>query len=106
MKKAVDYINEAIDITRSRLETGSRDALYAGLLHNLEYVKDVVLGLETDKAKLHTLKIGVWPAEDFRRDDPEHADALAVADSIRDQIARGLRIQLPDGQAPESLAKQ
>lgn len=104
MKKAIDYIDDAISMTRSRLETGSRDAVYSGLLYNLEFLRNVVLGVETDKAQLHQLKICVWPAEDFRRDDPEHSDALAIADHIRDQIARGLKIQLPDGQPPESLS--
>ncbi|WP_342655409.1 immunity protein Tsi6 family protein [Pseudomonas sp. F3-2] len=104
MKKAIDYIDEAISITRSRLETGSRDAVYSGLLYNLEFLTKVVLGVEADKAQLHRLKICVWPAEDFHRDDPEHSDALAIVDHIRDQIARGLKIQLPDGQPPESLS--
>lgn len=104
MKSAVDYINEAIHMTRLRLESGSRNALYSGLLHNLEFLRNIVSGVETNKAKLHTLTIRVWPAEDFYFADPEYADALGIADHIRDQIARGLKIQLPDGQPPESLS--
>jgi hypothetical protein len=77
LKKAIDYIDEAISMTRSRLDTGSRDAVYSRLLYNLEFLRNVVLGVETDKAQLHRLKIFVWPAEDFYRDDPEHSDALA-----------------------------
>lgn len=105
MKKAIDYIDEAISMTRLRLETGTMKVLYSRLLSNLEFLRNVVLGVETDKAKLHTLKISVWPAEDFHRDDPEHSDVLGIADHIRDQIAHGLKIQLPDGQPPESLKR-
>lgn len=92
-------------MTRLRLESGSRNVLYSSLLQNLEFLRNIVSGVETNKAKLHTLTIRVWPAEDSYFADPEYADAQGIADHIRDQIARGLKIQLPDGQPPESLSK-
>lgn len=105
MKKAIDYIDEAIALTRQRQASFPKHDLYPSLLIDLDFLRNVVLGVEKDKSKLHKMYIGAWPADEFYRDDPEHADVLGTANLIRDQIANGLKIQLPDGQPLERLPR-
>jgi hypothetical protein len=46
---------------------------------------------------------GVWAAKEFESTDPELAEALGTAYYIAIQIARGVKIQLPNAMPPESL---
>jgi hypothetical protein len=103
LKKAIDYIDEAIAITRLREASCPAFRLYASTLIQLNFIRNILLGTEKDKSRLHKLTIGVWAAKEFEDTDPELADVLFTAYSIGDQIARGLKIQLPDGQPLESL---
>jgi hypothetical protein len=103
LKKAIDYIDEAIAITRLREAACPAFPLYASSLIQLDFIRNILLGTEKDKSRLHKLIIGTWAAKEFESTDPELADALFTAYNIGDQIAHGLKIQLPDGQPLESL---
>ena len=103
MKKAIDYIDEAIAITRLREASCPAFPLYASALIQLDFIRNILLGIEKDKSRLHKLTIGAWVAKEFEATDAELADALFTVYSIGDQVGRGLKIQLPDGQPLESL---
>lgn len=105
MKKAIDYIDEAITITRLRHEGCPQFSLYSSALIQLDFLRNVLLGIEKDKAQFHTLTVGIWAAKEFEANDPELSQALGTAYYIGIQIARGLKIQLPDGQPPEGLPR-
>lgn len=105
LKKAIDYIDEAIAVTRLREASCPAFPLYASTLIQLNSIRNILLGTEEDKSRLHKLTIGVWAVKEFEDTDPELADVLFTAYSIGDQIARGLKIQLPDGQPLESLLR-
>jgi ADP-ribosyl-[dinitrogen reductase] hydrolase len=102
---AVDYIDNAIEITTLRFKSCPEFQIYSSALIQLEFIKNVLLGKEKDKARLHKLVIGVWAAKEFEATDPELAKALGTAYYIGIQIARGLKIQLPNGRPPESLPR-
>lgn len=103
MKKAIDYIDKAIAITRLREASCPAFPLYSSSLIQLDFIRNILLGVEKDKSRLHTLTIGAWAAKEFEETDPELAHALGTAYYIGIQIGRGLKIQLPDGQPLESL---
>ncbi|MEX6664273.1 immunity protein Tsi6 family protein [Pseudomonas sp. W2-17] len=103
MKKAIDYIDEAIAITRLREASCPAFPLYASALIQLDFIRNILLGTEKDKSRLHKLTIGAWAGKEFEETDPELAHALGIAYYIGSQIGRGLKIKLPDGQPLESL---
>lgn len=103
LKKAIDYIDEAIAITRLREASCPAFPLYASSLIQLDFIRNILLGIEKDKSRLHKLTIGAWAGKEFEETDPELAHALGIAYYIGIQIGRGLRIKLPDGQPLESL---
>ncbi|WP_223503836.1 immunity protein Tsi6 family protein [Pseudomonas sp. BF-R-24] len=102
---ALDYIDNAIAITALRYNGCPEFQIYSSSLIQLQFIKNVLLGVEKDKARLHQLTIGVWASKEFEADDPELASALGDAFYIGIQIARGLKIQLPNGLPPESLPR-
>jgi hypothetical protein len=102
---AIDYIDNAIEITTQRHNDCPAFQTYSSCLIQLEFIKNVLLGIEKDKARLHRLTIGAWAGKEFDGEDPELAKALAIASWIAEQIARGLKIQLPNGLPPESLPR-
>ncbi|KJZ43116.1 hypothetical protein VC35_21840 [Pseudomonas fluorescens] len=102
---ALDYIDNAIAITALRYNGCPEFQIYSSSLIQLQFIKNVLLGVEKDKARLHQLTIGVWAGKEFEADDPELASALGDAFYIGIQIARGLKIQLPNGLPPESLPR-
>lgn len=102
---ALDYIDNAIVITALRYNGCPEFQIYSSSLIQLQFIKNVLLGIEKDKARLHQLTIGAWASKEFEVDDPELASALGIAFYIGDQIAQGLKIQLPNGLPPESLPR-
>jgi len=102
---ALDYIDNAIAITALRYNGCPEFQIYSSSLIQLQFIKNVLLGVEKDKARLHQLTIGVWAGKEFEADDPELAGVLGDAFYIADQIAHGLKIQLPNGLPPESLPR-
>jgi hypothetical protein len=100
---ALDYIDNAIAITALRYNGCPEFQIYSSSLIQLQFIRNVLLGVEKDKARLHQLTIGAWASKEFEADDPELASALGDAFYIGIQIARGLKIQLPNGLPPESL---
>jgi hypothetical protein len=102
---ALDYIDNAITITALRYNGCPEFQIYSSSLIQLQFIKNVLLGVEKDKARLHQLTIGVWAGKEFEADDPELAGVLGDAFYIGIQIARGLKIQLPNGLPPESLPR-
>ncbi|MGF6201418.1 immunity protein Tsi6 family protein [Pseudomonas laurylsulfatiphila] len=102
---ALDYIDNAIAITALRYNGCPEFQIYSSSLIQLQFIKNVLLGVEKDKARLHQLTIGAWAGKEFEADDPELAGVLGDAFYIGIQIARGLKIQLPNGLPPESLPR-
>ncbi|KPG98154.1 hypothetical protein AEQ67_15665 [Pseudomonas sp. RIT-PI-q] len=100
---ALDYIDNAIAITALRYNGCPEFQIYSSSLIQLQFIKNVLQGIEKDKARLHQLTIGAWASKDFEANDPELASALGNAFYIGHQIAQGLKIQLPNGRPPESL---
>lgn len=79
LKKAIDYIDEAIAITRLREASCSAFPLYASSLIQLDFIRNILLGTEKDKSRLHKLTIGAWAGKEFEETDPELAHALGIA---------------------------
>lgn len=102
---ALDYIDNAITITALRYNGCPEFQIYSSSLIQLQFIRNVLLDVEKDKARLHQLTIGAWAGKEFEADDPELASALGTAFYIADQIAHGLKIQLPNGLPPESLLR-
>jgi hypothetical protein len=102
---ALDYIDNAIAITALRYNRHPEFQMYSSSLIQLQFIKNVLLSVEKDKARLHQLTIGAWASKEFEADDPELASALGIAFYIGHQIAQGLKIQLPNGLPPESLPR-
>lgn len=102
---ALDYIDNAIAITARGYNKYPEYHIYSSSLIQLQFIKNVLLGIEKDKAKLHQLTLGAWAGKEFEANDPELASALGIAFYIGDQIAHGLKIQLPNGMPPESLPR-
>ena len=102
---ALDYIDNAIAITALRYNRRPEFQIYSSSLIQLQFIKNVLLGVEKDNARLHQLTIGAWAGKEFEVNDPELASALGIAFYIGDQIAQGLKIQLPNGLPPESLPR-
>ncbi|WP_237150635.1 MULTISPECIES: immunity protein Tsi6 family protein [unclassified Pseudomonas] len=97
---ALDYIDNAIAITALRYNGRPELQIYSSSLIQLQFIKNVLLGIEKDKARLHQLTIGAWAGKEFEANDPELASALGNAFYIGHQIAQGLKIQLPNGLPP------
>ncbi|MEG1039402.1 MAG: immunity protein Tsi6 family protein [Pseudomonas sp.] len=92
----LDYVQKAIDLTEERNRVCPRNPLYGMLLNQLDLVKAVFEGRESDKSKLHQLSMGAIAAKEFEDNDPELARALKDAYYVAIQSARGLKIQPPD----------
>lgn len=105
MKKAINYIDETIAITRLREASCPAFPLYSSSLIQLDFIRNILLGIEKDKSRLYKMTIGAWAAKEFEETDPELAHALGIAYYIGIQIGRGLKIKLPDGQPLEGLQR-
>lgn len=90
------YVQKAIELTVNRRNACPQFPVYDLLLKQLDYVKAVFDGSETDKSRLHQLSIGAIASKEFEENDPELARALKDAYYVAIQSARGLKIQLPD----------
>ncbi|MBP1127138.1 MULTISPECIES: immunity protein Tsi6 family protein [Pseudomonas] len=90
------YVQKAIELTADRRNACPQFPVYDLLLKQLDYVKAVFDGSETDKSRLHQLSIGAIASKEFEENDPELARALKDAYYVAIQSARGLKIQLPD----------
>lgn len=90
------YVQKAIELTANRRNACPQFPVYDLLLKQLDYVKAVLDGSETDKSRLHQLSIGAIASKEFEENDPELARALKDAYYVAIQSARGLKIQLPD----------
>ncbi|NWC97057.1 immunity protein Tsi6 family protein, partial [Pseudomonas sp. IPO3779] len=89
-------VQKAIELTANRRNACPQFPVYDLLLKQLDYVKAVFDGSETDKSRLHQLSIGAIASKEFEENDPELARALKDAYYVAIQSARGLKIQLPD----------
>jgi len=65
LKKAIDYIDEAIAITRLREASCPAFPLYSSSLIQLDFIRNILLGIEKDKSRLHKLTIGAWAGKEF-----------------------------------------
>jgi hypothetical protein len=92
---ALDFIDKAIALSQDRYRNTPGFEVYRSVLNQLEFIKAILEGRETDKARLHDLTLGAIAAKEFEEADPELSDALMDAYYIADQMARGLKVQLP-----------
>lgn len=103
---ALDYINDAIYVVNARLSTNSEFPLYLLAQKQLDYIKSVLIGTESDKSKLHTLNLGALASKEFETTDEELAGHLSNANYIASQMAQGLKVILPHEQDIEYLKRQ
>ncbi|WP_313128385.1 immunity protein Tsi6 family protein [Pseudescherichia vulneris] len=103
---ALDYINDAIHAVSLRISTNSEFPLYTLAEEQLEYIKNILIGAESDKSKLHTLNLGALATKEFETTDEELAGHLSNANYIASQMARGLKVILPHEQDAEYLKRQ
>lgn len=103
---ALDYINDAIDAINYRLEQNPIFSLYVMAKNQLDYIKSILVGIEKDKGKLHTLNLGVLASKEFHTTDAELAQHLSNANYIASQMLQGLKIILPHEQDLEYLKRQ
>ena len=103
---ALDYINDAIDAIKNRLEQNPTFSLYVMAKNQLDYIKSILTGAEKDKSKLHTLNLGVLASKEFDTTDAELAQHLSNANYIASQMGQGLKVILPHEQDVEYLKRQ
>ena len=103
---ALDYINDAIHVVNLRLSANSEFSLYSLAKAQLEYIKRILIGAESDKSKLHTLNLGALASKEFDTTDEELAGHLSNANYIASQMAQGLKVILPHEQDTEYLKRQ
>lgn len=65
MKKAIDYIDEAIATTRLKEASCPAFPFYASALIQLDFIRNILQGTEKDKSRLHRLTIGAWAGKEF-----------------------------------------
>ena len=98
---ALDYINDAIDITNQRAMEKPDFRVFQVALKQLMYVKKILTGEEKDKSVLHSMNLGSLASKEFDTTDPELAKHLSNANYIASQIAAGLKVILPNQIDPE-----
>lgn len=98
---ALDYINDAIDITNRRAMEKLEFTVFQVTLKQLVYLKKVLTGEEDDKSVLHSMNLGTLASKEFDTTDPELAKHLSNANYIASQIAAGLKVILPHPIDPE-----
>jgi len=103
---ALDYINDAIHAVSKRISSNSEFPLYTLAKEQLEYIKSILIGTESDKSKLHTLNLGALASKEFDTTDEELAGHLSNANYIASQMAQGLKVILPHEQDAEYLKRQ
>ena len=103
---ALDYINDAIHAVSKRISSNSEFPLYTLAKEQLEYIKSILIGTESDKSKLHTLNLGALAFKEFETTDEELAGHLSNANYIASQMAQGLKVILPHEQDAEYLRRQ
>ncbi|QKJ85703.1 hypothetical protein PMPD1_0731 [Paramixta manurensis] len=98
---AIDYVNDAIDVLQSRLVKKPTFALYIMAFEQVKCVKNILLEVEKDKSKLHTMNLGVLASKEFDTTDPELAQSLSNVNYIASQVGQGLKVILPHQIDPE-----
>jgi hypothetical protein len=98
---ALDYINDAIDITNQRALEKPEFTVFQVALKQLVYVKKILTGEENDKSVLHSMNLGSLASKEFDTTDPELAKHLSNANYIASQIGAGLKVILPHKTDPE-----
>ena len=98
---ALDYINDAIDITNQRAMEKPEFTVFQVALKQLIYVKKILTGEEKDKSVLHSMSLGSLASKEFDTTDPELAKHLSNANYIASQIGAGLKVILPHQTDPE-----
>lgn len=98
---ALDYINDAIDITNQRALDKPDFTVFQVALKQLIYVKKILTGEENDKSVLHSMNLGSLASKEFDTTDPELAKHLSNANYIASQIGAGLKVILPHQTDPE-----
>jgi len=103
---ALDYINDAIHVVSLRISSKPEFSIYSLAKAQLEYIKSILIGTESDKSKLHTLNLGALASKEFDTTDEELAGHLSNANYIASQMAQGLKVILPHEQDTEYLKRQ
>jgi len=98
---ALDYINDAIDITNQRAMEKPEFTVFQVALKQLVCLKKVLTGEEKDKSVLHSMNLGSLASKEFDTTDPELAKHLSNANYIASQIGAGLKVILPHQTDPE-----
>lgn len=98
---ALDYINDAIDITNRRAMEKLGFTVFQVALEQLVYLKKVLTGEEKDKSILHSMNLGSLASKEFDTTDPVLAKYLSNANYIASQIGAGLKVILPHQTDPE-----
>ncbi|MDQ1211398.1 immunity protein Tsi6 family protein [Pantoea anthophila] len=98
---ALDYINDAIDITNQRALDKPDFIVFQVALKQLIYVKKILTGEENDKSVLHSMNLRSLASKEFDITDPELAKHLSNANYIASQIGAGLKVILPHQTDPE-----
>ncbi len=103
---SLDYINDAIHVVSKRISTNLEFPLYTLAKEQLEYIKSILNGTESDKSRLHTFNLGAMASKEFDTTDEELARHLSNANYIASQMAQGLKVILPHEQDAEYLKRQ
>lgn len=93
--KDIDYVFFAKSLLRERMNEYPSFPLYLDIEKQLDYVENVLAGIEKDKSRLHKLTLGIYAGKEFEQSDPELAESLSDVNYIASQIAGGLKVELP-----------
>ncbi|MGF6495497.1 hypothetical protein ABIE56_003696 [Luteibacter sp. 621] len=89
---SLETVMNALTLAKARVTEVPSFSIYQSIATQLEYVADVLRGLETDRSRLRDIMIGHYGAREFEESDPEFAAALKDAQLIATKMSKGLKV--------------
>lgn len=110
----LDYVDRALRLAQKRhhhirydvTDGETLEPMYNSIVQQLIFLRNIITGEETDKAKLWKLTFGMYATKEFEASDPIFEERLTDAFYIASQIRRGLKIKLPHQVDPNFDSKQ
>lgn len=87
-----ETVEKAKNIIESRLREAPDFTLYQSISAQIDYVGEIVLGDNKDKARLKDINVGVYAVREFEESDSELAQELKKIQFIADKLKKGLKV--------------
>ncbi|URX62095.1 hypothetical protein KR767_18925 [Luteibacter anthropi] len=89
---SLETVMNALNLAKARMTEVPSFSIYQSIVAQLEYVADVLRGVEMDRGRLRDVMIGHYGAREFEESDPEFASALKDAQLIATKMSKGLKV--------------